>query len=338
MRNEIYPAFAGEYFTWSKSRRSTSSPFDAYLQRGTNPASKLNAKGTQGYAGGTDGVRVAYQEALGLKSDIRLFDLATRRRSSPKGVNTKRWEWRPSISGGWLLFDRGMIFSSGLQQVLLKNLVTGELRVLDSLKSKNGGLQVGQVNGNYAVWMRCQAATCNVLRYDIAAATKTQIPASDKLQYSPSVSATGDDVFRAERPQLRRFGGAREGPSRRFGVGALRAACGEGLPEHLRNHHHGGRPPADRGRDDQGLLRYRKSASRPLRHLQHRRHGAGSAALLVLASDDHVLVELAGTAPGSPVHVPPVPRLDPQAGSLEDLGIEVAPVVDHDHDRGPRAQ
>jgi hypothetical protein len=195
VRNEIYPAFGGEYFTWSKSRRSTSSPFDAYLQRGTNPAVKLNAKGTQGYAGGTDGVRVAYQEATGVKSDIRLFDVATSHRSSPKGVNTKRWEWRPSISGNWLLFNRGMIFSSALQQVLLKNLVTGETRVLDSVKNRNAGLQVGQVNGNYAVWMRCQAATCNVFRYDIVAATKTQIPSSGKVQYSPSVSAAGTTYF-----------------------------------------------------------------------------------------------------------------------------------------------
>jgi hypothetical protein len=195
VRNEIYPAFAGEYLTWSKSRRSSLSPYDAYLQRGTNPATKLNAKGTQGYAGGTDGVKVAYQETLGLKSDIRLFDLATRRRSSPAGVNTKRWEWRPSISGGWLLFDRGMIFSSSLQQVLLKNLVTGELRVLDSLKNKNAGLQVGQVNGNYAVWMKCIGARCNILRYDIAAATKTQIPTAGKVQYSPSVSTAGTTYF-----------------------------------------------------------------------------------------------------------------------------------------------
>jgi hypothetical protein len=195
VRNEIYPAFGGEYLTWSKSRRSSSSPFDAYLQRGTATALKLNAKGTEGYAGGTDGVRVAYQEARGLKSDIRFFDLTTRRRSSPAGVNTKRWEWRPSISGNWLLFDRGMIFSASLQQVLLKNLVTGELRVLDSLRSKNGMLQVGQVNGNYAVWMRCESGACNVFRYDIAAATKTMLPTSNKVQYSPSVSVTGTTYF-----------------------------------------------------------------------------------------------------------------------------------------------
>jgi hypothetical protein len=195
VRNEIYPAFGGEYLTWSKSRRAGSSPYDAYIQRGTSPAVKLNAKGTQGYAGGMDGLRVAYQETRGVKSDIRLFDLATRRRSTPKGVNTKRWEWRPSVSGDWLLFNRGMIFSSAVQQVLLKNLVTGELRVLDSVKSKNAGLQVGQVNGNYAVWMRCEPGACNVLRYDIAAATKTQLPTSGKLQYSPSVSTLGTTYF-----------------------------------------------------------------------------------------------------------------------------------------------
>src|SRR5439155_24472601 len=57
-----------------------------------------------------------------------------------------------------------------------------------------------------------------------------------------------------------------------------------------------------------------------------------------LAGDDHVLEELAGPATGPPVDVPPVARLDLQACPFEDLRVELAAVVDHDHDPRPTPQ
>jgi hypothetical protein len=49
------------------------------------------------------------------------------------------------------------------------------------------------------------------------------------------------------------------------------------------------------------------------------------------ARDEHVLEVLAGAAPGAAVHVALVLLLELEAGTLEDLRIEVAAIVDDDH-------
>ena len=194
-RNEVTPSAGGEYFAWAKSRRGTQRTFDVYVQRGSEPAIKVNAPRTEALGGGIDGTRLAYQEISKRNSNIRFFDLATRRRSSPPGVNTKRYEWRPTISGDWLLFGRGLPFGRSTQQVILRNLVTREQRVLVSLRTRNGSLVAGQVNGNFAVWMRCASGSCSVFRYDLTTRTTTQMPTTGQYQYAPSVTATGTTYY-----------------------------------------------------------------------------------------------------------------------------------------------
>ncbi|HMJ00945.1 MAG TPA: hypothetical protein VK488_14000 [Gaiellaceae bacterium] len=194
-RNETTPAASGDYFAWAKSRRGQPHTLDVYAQLGTEAPVKVNARRTYGWAGGIDGTRLAYQEVSKRNSNIRFFDLTTHRRNSPQGVNTKRWEWRPTISGDWLLFDRGVVFSGSKQQVILRNLVTGEQRVLDSLRSKHGLLQAGQVNGDFAVWMKCVSGTCTVFRYETTNQVTTPMPTTGQVQYGPSVTATGTTYY-----------------------------------------------------------------------------------------------------------------------------------------------
>jgi hypothetical protein len=199
-RNEALPAAGGDYFAWAKSRRGAPMSFDVYAQRGTEAPIKVNAAKTNGWSGGIDGTRLAYQELSKKNSNIRFFDLATRLRSSPAGVNTKRWEWRPTISGDWLLFGRGIV-DGPTQQVILRNLVTGEQRILDSARGRSGGLQPGQVSGTFAVWMKCGSASCNVFRYDLTTQTKTQMPSTGKGQYGPSVTAAGTTYYGRSGPK-----------------------------------------------------------------------------------------------------------------------------------------
>jgi hypothetical protein len=195
-RNEVTAAAGGDYFAWAKSRRRHPGLYDVWAQRGTEAPFKVNAPGTYGWAGGIDGTRLVYQEVRnGLQSDIRFFDLATRRNSRPAGVNTKRWELAPTISGDWLLFGRGMNYSSSTQQVILRDLATGEQRVLDRLRNKRAFLAPGQVNGNYAVWTRCVPTDCDVFRYDIAARTKTPMPRTGQVLSGPSVTASGTTYY-----------------------------------------------------------------------------------------------------------------------------------------------
>lgn len=200
-RNEVGPAAGGEWFAWSKSRERATSPFDLFAQRTGSRAFKVNPKGTQAYAGGIDGTKLVYQLLRGqltIRSDLRLFDLSTRRHSAlPAGVNTKSWECCGTISGAWLLFSRGRSYSGATQLILLRNLVTGEQRVLDRLRSSKGLLSAGQLNGTFAVWTRCDPyPRCQIIRYDVATASTTPLSiTAGKVAYSPSVNPFGTAYY-----------------------------------------------------------------------------------------------------------------------------------------------
>ena len=196
-RNEVGPAASDDWLAWSKSRKPNTSPFDLYAQQTGHAAFKVNPKNTQAYAGGIDGTTLVYQLIRGNladRSDLRLYDLATRHlQPMPSGVNTPRWECCASLSAGWLLFSRGHSYSRDRQLVLLHNLTTGEQRVLDQLRNKNGLASAGQLNGTFAVWTKCDPyPVCRIYRYDLASASTTPLPTqAGKVVYSPSVNESG---------------------------------------------------------------------------------------------------------------------------------------------------
>jgi hypothetical protein len=200
-KNEVGPAADGDWLAWSRSRERATSPFDLFAQHTGKRAFKVNPKGTQAYAGGIDGTRLVYQLFRGdldIQSDLRLFDLGTRRQSPlPAGVNTKGWECCGTISGNWLFFSRGHSYSRDTQLILLRNLVTGEQRVLDQLRSRNGLLSAGQLNGTFAVWARCNPyPRCQIIRYDLATAAVTPLPIpARKVAYAPSVNPLGTAYY-----------------------------------------------------------------------------------------------------------------------------------------------
>jgi hypothetical protein len=197
-RNEATPAAAGPYFSWAKSRSGRPRVYDVFVEQVGQRAVRVNAPNTWGYGGGIDGTRLVYQQVRRNNSDIVFFDLASRGRSeAPPGVNSRRWEWQPHISGDWLLYGRGAPYSPALQLVLLRNLVTGEERTLDSLRMRNAILLPGDVSGTFAVWMKCVRSprSCNVFRYDITARKTTRIPNHGYYLYGPSVTTTGTMYF-----------------------------------------------------------------------------------------------------------------------------------------------
>jgi hypothetical protein len=205
-KSEVGPAASDDWFVWSQSRRRQVSPFDLYAKPVGGRTFRVNPRGTQAYAGGIDGNSLLYQLIRGQladRSDLRLYDLAARRtRSLPAGINTSSWECCGTISGDWILFSRGHTFSGDRQLVVLKNLVTGEVRVLDTLRDKNSLLSAGQLNGTFAVWARCKPyPSCQVLRYDLSTGTATQLPVpAGRVPYSPSVSETGTAYYFVSKP------------------------------------------------------------------------------------------------------------------------------------------
>jgi hypothetical protein len=197
-RNEVRPAGAGEWLVWSESRPGRPGTFDVWAQRGSAEAFRVNSAGTQGYAGGIDGPRLVYQQVRPRRSDLRIYDLLGRRHESlPGGINTRFWEWRPTLSGNWLLFARGRRFTSELQTIVLRNIVTGEQRVLDRLRNRRGSLAPGQVNASFAVWTRCNPnPRCRIKSYNIATRTTVELPAATgRVVYSPAVSANGTTYY-----------------------------------------------------------------------------------------------------------------------------------------------
>ncbi len=203
-RNELAPAADDDWLAWSQSRQGRPKVFDVFAQQTGRPAFKVNPKGTQAYAGGIDGTMLVYQLLRGkLRSDLRLLDLTTRRqRPIPAGINTSKWECCATVSGGWILFDRGEAYSRDTQMVILRNLATGEQRVLDVLQNRRGLVTAGQVNGNFAVWRRCNPhPRCRVFRYDLATATGTALPApTGKIPYGPSVNEHGTAFYAQSNP------------------------------------------------------------------------------------------------------------------------------------------
>jgi hypothetical protein len=193
-RNEVVPAAGDDWLAWSQSRTHRPRLFDVFAQQKSHPAFKVNPKGTQAFGGGIDGTTLVYQLIRDKRSDLRLFDLTTRRqRPIPAGINTSKWEYHGTMSAGWILFSRGKAYSRDTQMVLLRNLTTGEQRVLDVLQSRKGLVTAGQVNGDFAVWRRCNPhPRCQIFRYDLATASATavSVPAG-KIAYGPSVNQYG---------------------------------------------------------------------------------------------------------------------------------------------------
>ena len=186
-------ALGGRYLAYSQSRPGYFEAFDVYVKPAGRRRFKVNARG-QGFAGGIDGTTLIWQSVLSGQSDLRLFDLASHARSVPHGVNTRRFEFWPTISGDWILYGQSWRRFSNWR-VILHNTTSSETRILDERVNRpHTRLSPGQVNGDYATWESVNDRTLvlNVFRYQISTATTTKLPRpTGKLQYYPSVAPDG---------------------------------------------------------------------------------------------------------------------------------------------------
>ena len=108
-RTEVAPAASGDWFAWSRSRAKRESPFDVYAQQTGHAAFKVNPKRTQAFTGGIDGTTLVYQLIRGRRgesSDLRLYNLATRRQlpmpASELRAESARVIGRSNAQGRWL--------------------------------------------------------------------------------------------------------------------------------------------------------------------------------------------------------------------------------------------
>ncbi|MEP7060426.1 MAG: hypothetical protein ABI828_06810 [Actinomycetota bacterium] len=195
-RIEFSPASNAGFFMWSQNSSAHPKHFDAFIQHGGGGATKMNANGSFGYAGGisSDGSTAVFQQVTNGKSDIELYDIATHTVSAPsQGVNTRRWEWGPTIDGNYLLFARNDQTSTfPPDEIVLYDLGTHVSTVLATNGSRKGYTQSGQISGDFAVYENCSARVCNVFRYQISTQTTIKLPnPHDKVNYGASVDTSG---------------------------------------------------------------------------------------------------------------------------------------------------
>lgn len=199
--NELEPAASAGYFAWTFAARLHPRRFDVYARAFGGTKFKVNAAGTRGFAhnNSIEGTTLVYQQRprLAALGNLVFFDLATKTRSSPPaGINTRHHECCASLSGDWLLFFRANV-RTGVESIRLVNLMTGELRILDSAARPPFYFTPGAVAGDYVTWLRCPRATlCRIWRYQISSRARVLVPNPFlKARYALSNTAEGTVYF-----------------------------------------------------------------------------------------------------------------------------------------------
>lgn len=164
----VTPAAHGRYLVYATNSSGHPSHFDAYLKLRGHPKIRLNPRGS-GFGGGIDDTAAVDQQVVRRRSTIHFYDLASGVRSAaPALVNAPTWQWRPTVSGDWVLFGRRNFSSrAATDAIMLWNRSTDELRTLATdAGHRKYLLTPGQVNGNWATWYTCAhpphtSATCS---------------------------------------------------------------------------------------------------------------------------------------------------------------------------------
>jgi hypothetical protein len=201
--NELSPAASANWFAWT--RTPADRPLRANVRAEPMPVDgvgdfRVNATGTRAWTGGIEGNRLVYQEIDKGDSDIRLYNLSSPGQApTPRGINTDRWEWHPSISTAngdtWILFGRQNA-STGLQRIFARNTTDNVLVLLQEIENPRHSLIPGQVNGNWVTWTSCRP-DCHV-RYDnLLNRNPATVPRPDYVrhQYASSISDDGTVYF-----------------------------------------------------------------------------------------------------------------------------------------------
>ena len=195
---EQYPAASQGYLAWA---RVTNHDANSFVKPDGAPKIQMNRPGTASGGVGMDGTTAVYEvfgNAGRGNGNLRMFDVLTETRSDPPaGVNTPIDEYRPSISGDWLMFNRDGVRRN---KVILFNISTSERRVLANLFGGDHYLLSNQVNGDWATYESCDLrrgvySNCQVSLYQISTDTLTQIPNPNRQQYSSSVTSDGTVYF-----------------------------------------------------------------------------------------------------------------------------------------------
>ena len=194
--NEVGPSASDGYLVWSADSEARPNRTNSYVMATGGDPVRINPAGTQSYEAAIDGTTVVYQEASSDGADIWFYDVLTEERTpAPSGVNTAGWEFRPTLSGNWLLYTR-FSFKDSVRRVVLFNLMTDLRIVLREVPIRRRYLVSDQVNGDWATFESCRFtrarySNCQVFRFQISTEELVKVPNPGVQQYGGGVSADG---------------------------------------------------------------------------------------------------------------------------------------------------
>jgi hypothetical protein len=180
---------------WAQDSPQHPYRYQVYYQAGRDTPIRRTGVATDAGIGGLDldnplGAILTY-DSFNRQSgyDVRLYDVfAEQAVTVPNGVNTNAQETHPTISGDYLLFQRGTL-SQGSRRVILFNTQTMESKTI-VVAATNGIVFGDQVNGDYVVYTVCPGTNrCVVRRYQISTDTSVKLPNANRAAYSPTVLA-----------------------------------------------------------------------------------------------------------------------------------------------------
>lgn len=187
---------------WAVDRPVDDYTYAAKVKLGTDPAFRVNPPDTTVEMGGLDlgnplaNVLLAYSRSRPIHErqwDIHLYDVEARSQLAvPAGVNTDtKREGSPSVSGDYLLFERGKQRTLFGAKIVLYQISTTDSNTLATAPS-GGWVSAGQVNGDYATYNVCARSwRCKVYRYRISDQQVTRAPNPDRAAYDASVTDAG---------------------------------------------------------------------------------------------------------------------------------------------------
>ena len=196
------PVAENGWFAWMNSPTASLIPpishTVVYVRHRNGSKWRANPTGTFAETGGISGHTLVIQ-LIDQGSELASVDLRTRAlHLLPAPFNEQhRFEWRPSLSGPWLLYG-SIDYAAQRYSIVLANLRTGSVRTLDEAHGHAAYAAPGQVNGRYATWITCPDNHCRAYRYDIATKTTVIMPPIGGVRYwhfGPSVAADGTVYF-----------------------------------------------------------------------------------------------------------------------------------------------
>ena len=191
--NETMATGADGVLAWSQSKGTRGYKSSLFVKREGRSRIKVNPKGTGASPGSIHNGVLIYQQRGRRSSQLKLYNLATGKRSpAPRKVNGSAWEFLPTMSDRFILFGRGDRRGT---KVMLYRRASKRLVTLDK-GARRTYLQPGQVNGNFATWIKWKPGErSKVYRRNLATGKTTRISTSRNFDWAPSVSKGGAVFF-----------------------------------------------------------------------------------------------------------------------------------------------